>query len=319
MSMDKTVGRFAPTPSGKMHLGNVLCCLLAWLSARSASGKVILRVEDLDTERSSWDFQRQIEEDLLWLGLYWDEGGVDADAHRYCQSRRTDIYLQYYDKLREMGLVYPCFCSRAELHAASAPHRSDGRFLYTGTCRNLTPAQIAEKRKTRAPSSRIRVPDKEIAFTDLHYGPYTENLSEECGDFVVRRADGVFAYQLAVAIDDALMRVTEVVRGNDLLSSSARQIWLHELFDFPPPRYGHIPLLTDYDGRRLSKRDRDLDLSRLRERYRAEEIIGMLGTAAGLLPEYRPVTVEELIPLFDWKKIPFADIRLPENFPEKLF
>lgn len=316
--MSITVGRFAPTPSGKMHLGNVLCSLLAWLSARSQGGKIILRVEDLDTERSNWEFQRQIEDDLLWLGLTWDEGGVDADNHRYCQSRRTDIYLRYFAQLEEMGLIYPCFCSRAELHAASAPHRSDGRFLYTGTCRNLTPEEVAQKRKLRPPAARIRVPDREVAFTDLHYGPYTENLAEECGDFVVRRADGVFAYQLAVAIDDALMGVTEVVRGNDLLSSSPRQIWLHELFGFPPPQYGHIPLLTAFDGRRLSKRDGDLDLSRLRTLYSPEEIIGMLGKAAGLLDEYRPISAENLISYFDWKKIPLEDIRLPENFPERL-
>lgn len=312
------VGRFAPTPSGKMHLGNVLCCLLAWLSARSQNGKIILRVEDLDTERSNWDFERQIEEDLLWLGLDWDEGGLEADDHRYCQSRRTDIYLAYFQRLQDLGLIYPCFCSRAELHAASAPHRSDGRFLYTGVCRNLTPAEVARRRKTRAPASRIRVSETMVTFTDLHYGLYTENLAEECGDFVVRRADGVFAYQLAVAIDDALMGVTEVVRGNDLLSSSPRQIWLQGLFGFLPPRYGHIPLLTAHDGRRLSKRDGDLDLSHLRSLYRPEEMIGMLGKAAGLLAEYQPITARELIPYFDWKKIPMEDIRLPEDFPNRM-
>ncbi len=317
--MADIVGRFAPTPSGRMHLGNILCSLLAWLSVKSRGGKIILRVEDLDTERSSWDYQRQIEEDLLWLGLYWDQGGVEADDHRYCQSRRTDLYLDYFARLQEQGLIYPCFCSRAELHAASAPHRSDGRFLYTGTCRSLTAEEIAEKRKHRAPAARIRVPDETITFTDLHYGRYTENLSEECGDFVVRRADGVFAYQLAVALDDALMGVTEVVRGNDLLSSSPRQIWLHRLFGFPPPQYGHIPLLTDYSGRRLSKRDGDLDLTRLRQRYRPDEILGMLAFAAGLIPEYAPMTAEQLLPYFDWKKIPLSDLRLPENFPEKLY
>lgn len=316
--MPEVVGRFAPTPSGKMHLGNVLCCLLAWLSVRSQGGRMVLRVEDLDIERSSWDFQRQIEEDLLWLGLDWDEGGLDADNHRYCQSRRTDIYLEYFRRLQDMGLIYPCFCSRAELHAASAPHRSDGRFLYAGTCRDLTAAEVARRRKIRAPASRIRTPDRMVGFVDLHYGLYTENLAEECGDFIVRRADGIFAYQLAVAIDDALMGVTEVVRGNDLLSSSPRQIWLHGLFGYLPPRYGHIPLLTAYDGRRLSKRDGDLDLSRLRSIYRPEEIIGMLGRAAGLLEEYRPVTAKELIPYFDWKKIPLEDIRLPEDFPKKI-
>ena len=312
--MKTVVGRFAPTPSGKMHLGNVLCCLVAWLSARSQGGKVLLRVEDLDPERSGADYERQIEEDLRWLGLDWDEGGLEAAGGRYCQSGRSGVYEQYFDILSEKGLMYPCFCSRAELHAADAPHLSDGRYFYPGTCRNLTPEEAAEKAKKRKPAWRVKVPDETVRFTDLHYGPYAENLAAECGDFVVRRADGVFAYQLATAVDDGLMGVTEVVRGRDLIGSTARQLWLQRTLGLPSPVYGHIPLLTDWDGRRLSKRDGDLDLARLREKWRPEEIIGMLAEAAGILPAYRPVSARELVPLFSWGKVKKRDVRLPEGF-----
>ena len=312
--MKTVVGRFAPTPSGKMHLGNVLCCLVAWLSARSQGGKVLLRVEDLDPERSGADYERQIEEDLRWLGLDWDEGGLEAAGGRYCQSGRSGVYEQYFDILKRENLVYPCFCSRAELHAADAPHLSDGRYFYPGTCRNLTPEEAAEKAKKRKPAWRVKVPDETVRFTDLHYGPYAENLAAECGDFVVRRADGVFAYQLATAVDDGLMGVTEVVRGRDLIGSTARQLWLQWTLGLPSPVYGHIPLLTDWDGRRLSKRDGDLDLARLREKWRPEEIIGMLAEAAGILPAYRPVSARELVPLFSWGKVKKGDVRLPEGF-----
>ena len=312
--MKTVVGRFAPTPSGKMHLGNVLCCLVAWLSARSQGGKVLLRVEDLDPERSGADYERQIEEDLRWLGLDWDEGGLEAAGGRYCQSGRSGVYEQYFDILSEKGLIYPCFCSRAELHAADAPHLSDGRYFYPGTCRNLTPEEAAEKAKKRKPAWRVKVPDETVRGTDLHYGPYAENLAAECGDFVVRRADGVFAYQLATAVDDGLMGVTEVVRGRDLIGSTARQLWLQRTLGLPSPVYGHIPLLTDWDGRRLSKRDGDLDLARLREKWRPEEIIGMLAEAAGILPAYRPVSARELVPLFSWGKVKKGDVRLPEGF-----
>ncbi len=312
--MKTVVGRFAPTPSGKMHLGNVLCCLVAWLSARSQGGKVLLRVEDLDPERSGADYERQIEEDLRWLGLDWDEGGLEAAGGRYCQSGRSGVYEQYFDILFEKGLIYPCFCSRAELHAADAPHLSDGRYFYPGTCRNLTLEEAAEKAKKRKPAWRVKVPDETVRFTDLHYGPYAENLAAECGDFVIRRADGVFAYQLATAVDDGLMGVTEVVRGRDLIGSTARQLWLQRTLGLPSPVYGHIPLLTDWDGRRLSKRDGDLDLARLREKWRPEEIIGMLAEAAGILPAYRPVSARELVPLFSWGKVKKRDVRLPEGF-----
>lgn len=252
-------------------------------------------------------FADLIMDDLRWLGLDWD-GEVPY------QSERSDIYAQYEAVLREKGLLYPCFCSRAALHAASAPHLSDGRVLYAGTCRNLTAEQVAEKRKMRAPATRVRVPDEVVRFTDAVWGDYEENLAEECGDFIIRRSDGVFAYQLAVVVDDALTGVNEVVRGADLISSTPRQIWLYRLFGFEPPHFAHIPLLCDHDGRRLSKRDEDLDLGLLRERFTPEQVIGALACAAGLIDRPEPVAARELVSAFDWGKIPRHDLFLPDIF-----
>ena len=223
-------GRFAPSPSGRLHLGNLACSLLAWLSAKSQGGRIVLRIEDLDAERCPRVYADLLEQDLAWLGLTWDEGGSTGGAHApYYQSECGDIYTQSYRKLEQKGLVYPCFCSRSQLHAASAPHTSDGNVIYPGTCRGLTPEEIAEKRKKKAPAYRLMVPDEAITFTDGCMGIHTENLLRDCGDFYLRRADGVFAYQLAVVVDDARMGVTEVVRGADLLSSTARQLYLYRL------------------------------------------------------------------------------------------
>ena len=293
-----------------MHLGNAFCSLLSWLSARSQNGRVLLRIEDLDPERAPRAYAGLLEEDLLWLGLDWDEGGSGGGpAGPYFQSERTEIYCRYLERLREMGLLYPCFCSRAELHAAEAPHFSDGRFIYSGRCRSLTAEEVRQLSEKRKPATRIRVPEETIAFVDLHYGPQAEQLQQECGDFILRRADGVFAYQLAAALDDGLMGVTEVVRGWDLLSSSQRQIWLQQILGLPSPRYGHVPLLTAPDGRRLSKRDGDLDLGALRQRFpRPEPLIGLLGWLAGLLEKPWPAAARELIPLFDWNKVPKENI-----------
>ena len=304
-----TAGRYAPSPSGRMHLGNLLCCLLAWLSAKSKGGQVLLRIEDLDAARCPRRYAEAIVDDLAWLGL-----AADGPQPPVYQSERAAVYQQFYDRLAAKGLVYPCFCSRSQLHAASAPHRSDGQVVYPGTCRGLTPEEIAEKARRKAPAWRVRVPDEEIAFTDGHLGPYAENLARDCGDFYLRRADGVFAYQLAVVVDDALMGVTEVVRGADLLSSTPRQLWLYRELGLQAPQFYHLPLLLDHEGRRLSKRDGDLDLARLREKWRPEEILGMLAEAAGILPAYRPVSARELVPLFSWGKVKKGDVRLPEGF-----
>lgn len=314
--MSGTVGRFAPTPSGRLHLGNLFCSLLAWLSAKSQGGEIVLRIEDLDRERTSLEYARQGEEDLRFLGLTWDRGGTEAGG-AYLQGERSPYYRELLERLESLQggrLVYPCFCSRAELHAASAPHASDGEYLYSGKCRDLTPEQVEEKRKQRPPALRLRVPAETVDFTDLHYGPVSQNLERDCGDFILRRSDGVFAYQLAVVGDDAAMGVTEVVRGRDLLSSTPRQIYLYRLLGFQPPRFAHTPLLLSSDGRRLSKRDRDVSLDALRERgFSSQEIVGRLAFLAGLLERPEAAAPGELLPLFSWDKVPKEDVRLPED------
>ena len=303
-----TAGRYAPSPSGRMHLGNLMCCLLAWLSAKSKGGQVLLRIEDLDTVRCPRVYADAIMDDLAWLGL-----AADGPTPTVYQSERSGIYQQYYDILLKKGLVYPCFCSRSQLHAASAPHRSDGQVVYAGTCRGLSDAEVARRSLTRAPAYRVRVPDEEIAFTDGHLGRYAENLARDCGDFYLRRADGVFAYQLAVVVDDALMGVTEVVRGSDLLSSTPRQLWLYRELGLTAPQFYHLPLLLAPDGRRLSKRDGDQSLENLRARYTPQEIIGKLAYVCGLQDTPAPAAPQELVPEFSWDKVPKQDILLPEG------
>ena len=310
-----TVGRFAPSPSGRIHLGNILCCLLAWLSARQKGGKVILRIEDLDTARCPLRYAEQMVEDLRWLGLDWDEGPETGGPNGpYFQSQRTALYQDALEKLE--ALIYPCFCTRAELHAASAPHREDGLTVYAGTCRNLSPAEREKRAKRRSPALRLRVPDKEISLIDGHMGGYAERLERDCGDFLLRRSDGMFAYQLAVVVDDAAMGVTEVVRGADLLSSTPRQLYLYQLLDLTPPEFFHFPLLLAPDGRRLSKRDADAGLDSLRGRVTAEALLGRLAQLAGFHPSGDPSTAAELLESFSWEKVPQEDIRLPENLFE---
>ena len=285
------VGRFAPTPSGRMHLGNVFAALIAWLSVRSQKGSLVLRMEDLDTQRTSADFADILRNDLLWLGLNWDEETAP-------QSQRTEVYDRYFEKLMDEGLLYPCYCTRSQLHSVNAPHLSDGTYVYPGTCRNLkaTPAD-------RKPAWRVMVPDKEWSFHDLVQGDYSLNLATGCGDMVVRRADGVYVYQLAVTVDDGESGVTEVVRGMDLLSSAPRQMYLQEKLGFPHPVYGHVPMLLAPDGRRLSKRDKDLDLGVLRQRITPESLIGTLAFAAGLTETQAPISAAELASVFSWENL----------------
>ncbi len=285
------VGRFAPTPSGRMHLGNVFAALIAWLSVRSQDGELVLRMEDLDTQRTSADFAAVLRDDLRWLGL-------DYDRETLPQSQRSGAYDRYFELLREMGLLYPCYCTRSQLHSVNAPHLSDGTYVYPGTCRDLTVPPPG-----RAPAWRVMVPDKLWQFTDLVQGAYSLNLAHGCGDMVVRRADGVYVYQLAVTVDDGEAGVTEVVRGMDLLSSAPRQMYLQELLGFPHPVYGHVPMLLAPDGRRLSKRDRDLDLGLLRQKLRPEQLIGSLAFAAGLIDKNTPISARELASVFAWDKL----------------
>lgn len=295
-----TVGRFAPSPSGRMHLGNVFTALLAWLSVRSQKGKMLLRIEDLDPDRSKREYIDALKDDLAWLGLTYDE-------EMPLQSTRAARYAEAFAKLP----TYPCYCTRNELHDASAPHASDGKLIYAGTCRNLTEAERSAKHRT--PAWRVCVPDIEIAFTDGVYGVQRENLAKDCGDFIVRRSDGVYAYQLAVVCDDADGGVTEVVRGCDLLDSTPRQIWLYQALGLPVPRFYHVPLLVAPDGKRLSKREKSLDIAHLRERYTPEELIGRLAYYAGLTAAPVPVSAAELIERFSWEKIGRSPIVVREK------
>lgn len=295
------VGRFAPTPSGRMHLGNVFAALIAWLSVRSKNGEMVLRMEDLDTLRTSREFGEILRDDLRWLGL-------DYDRETPPQSERSAVYDRYFDRLADLGLLYPCYCTRSQLHSVNAPHLSDGTYVYPGTCRNLTPEQRSAM--NRKPAWRVTVPDRLWTVEDWVQGHYELNLATDCGDMVVRRADGVYVYQLAVTVDDGEAGVTEVVRGMDLLSSAPRQMYLQELLGFSHPSYGHVPMLMAPDGRRLSKRDGDLDMGALRKRMTAEQLIGFLAASAGLIDRSEPISAAELASEFRWEKLRKEDIYL---------
>ena len=318
-------GRFAPSPTGRMHLGNLFGALLSWLSVKSIGGEWLLRIEDIDPQRSRQEYADQLMRDLEWLGLGWDGTPV-------YQSQRSEIYEHYFQLLQQQGLTYPCYCTRADLLATQAPHESDGRVVYPGTCRPGKGRALSSPSPLSSPSSpssqRLIVPDEDIAFTDGHYDRQSINLAKHVGDFIVRRKDGAWAYQLAVVIDDALMGITQVVRGRDLLLSTPQQLYLFQLLGFQPPRYYHFPLLcssqpeavssskshnndafaANVTPQRLSKRDRSLNMSVLRQCYTPTELIGRLAYLAGLVSEPTAISPAELLPLFSWEKIPKQDI-----------
>ena len=278
------VGRFAPSPSGRMHLGNVFTAYWSWRSVKERGGKWILRIEDLDPQRSKIEYARQIEDDLAWLGLDWDEGGLENKGPNgpYSQSLRGDIYESQLERLSQMGLTFPCRCRRADILATQAPHQSDGRVIYAGTCRPK-PGHKSEINPAGC-STRIVVPDRTIEFTDRFCGRQSVNLADECGDFILRRADGAWAYQLAVVVDDALMGVTEVVRGHDLLLSSAQQIYLYELLGFAVPEFAHLPLIRNEQGVRLSKRDASMGMDALRRSHTPSTLRELLEELAHKTP-----------------------------------
>lgn len=300
------VGRFAPTPSGQLHAGNILCALIAYLSAKSKGGKFIVRVEDLDALRCPRDAGERMLATLERLGLGGDEPPL-------WQSARSDVYRAKEDALRELADIYPCFCTRSQLHVATAPRLSDGGVLYDGRCRGLSAEERAEKSKTRSPCYRVAVPDTTVTFTDGLAGTVAQNLAEQCGDFILRRSDGVYAYMFAVSVDDGESGVTEVVRGRDLLLSTPRQIWLMRMLGYRVPTYCHIPLVCDCSGRKLSKSDGDDAIDTVLQKRSVPEVLGALGYAAGLLPQNRPCDLSELTALFSWDKVKRSDIRLPET------
>ena len=289
-----------------MHLGNIYAALISWLSAKKDGGAWLLRIEDLDKQRCKREWASRLMDDLLWLGLKWDEGPI-------FQSERDSIYQKYFRALEERGLVYDCFCRRADLLAASAPHASDGTPIYAGTCRDLSAADRERLLKERSPAKRIRLPDRESIFIDGHYGPQKCKLARDAGDFIIRRADGNFSYQLAVTVDDALMGVTQVARGRDLLASTHQQLFLYEALGLAAPQFLHFPLLVDKEGRRLSKRDKDLDMGYLRTRFSPQEIIGKLMFLCGMSPACKPMDLQEAAAIFVWNKLPQEDIVVGEG------
>lgn len=330
-------------------MGNIYAALISWLSAKKDGGAWLLRIEDLDKQRCKREWADRLMDDLLWLGLEWDEGpgkkslqdqnraanegptkiagGAARDLHdqkavrpagftdqncapakSYYQSERDSIYKKYFRALEERGLVYDCFCRRADLLAASAPHASDGTPIYAGTCRKLSAADRERFLKKRSPAKRIRLPDRESIFVDGHYGQQKCKLASDTGDFIIRRADGNFSYQLAVTVDDALMGVTQVARGRDLLASTHQQLFLYEALGLAAPQFLHFPILVDKEGRRLSKRDKDLDMGYLRTRFSPQEIIGKLMFLCGMSPSCKPMDLQEAAAIFAWNKLPQEDI-----------
>ncbi len=296
------VGRLAPSPTGAQHVGNARTYLVAWLSARVSAGKVVLRIEDLDSPRVKPGAAQQCLEDLRWLGLDWDEGPL-------FQTRRLPIYHLALLQLQQQESIYPCSCSRSDVErAASAPHAEHHGPIYPGTC--------AQRRVADAPGQsafawRMRTDERLICFDDGLHGPQKLDFSHNGGDFVVWKSDGTPAYQLAVVVDDAAMGVTEVIRGDDLLSSTPRQLLLYQALKLPPPRFVHVPLVVGPDGRRLAKRHGDTRLAALRQAgVTAEALIGLLAWSCGWIKNLKPISPGELLPLFDLQAIPLQPLVL---------
>ncbi len=286
------VGRFAPSPTGRMHAGNIFAYLMAWLCAKACGGKIVLRIEDIDTQRSKPEFAVQIQRDLELLGLEWD-------GRPMFQHNRNEAYAQALEVLKQKSCVYPCFCSRASLRAASAPHGAQAN-VYMGTCYNLSQVQREEKlAANKQHALRLHVPSKTVAFHDLLQGSCSQNLETECGDFIVRRADGAFAYQLACVVDDAAQGVTQVVRGVDLISSTPRQIHLQQLLGLKRPAYLHIPLFVDTNKTRLAKRNASASLDEMLARHKTPAgVIGHIAYTAGLIDTDEPADPQELLKSF---------------------
>jgi glutamyl-tRNA synthetase len=322
-------GRYAPTPTGPLHLGNARTALLAWLAARAAGGVWLMRVEDLDGPRVRPGLEARILDELAWLGLRWDVetappaiAGTGAWAARhlllpsgdgvYRQSARVPLFAEALGTLREAGLAYPCFCSRAEIaQAVQAPHASDEGPRYPGTCRDLPDAERAARTAFRPPAWRLRVPEGPVSFDDGVHGRCTFDVAATVGDFVVMRADGVPAYQLAVAVDDAAMGITEVVRGDDLLASTARQLLVYRALGLEPPRFAHVPLVVGLDGERLAKRHGALSLGELRERGADPgDVVGLLGALSGLAEPGARIAPAALVAGFRLDRIPRGPARL---------
>jgi len=309
-------GRLAPSPTGAQHLGNARTYLLAWLSMRSQRGRVVLRIEDIDSPRvKPWAVDQAID-DLRWLGLDWDEGPDVGGTHEpYIQTARTHLYNQALHRLIESGCSYPCVCTRTDIESASsAPHESIDGPIYPGTCAGW-------RYGDRVPLAgtfcwRFRASDSPTTIADRLLGQRTMNVAQQLGDFPLTRKSLDASYQLAVVVDDETMGVTEVVRGNDLLCSAFRQANLQAVLDFSPVIYAHVGLVVGHDGRRLAKRHGDTRLSQYREAGATPEtIIGWAAHSAGLINDHQPVRAMDLVDRFCWNEAAAKNVLGSGLFP----
>ena len=291
-------GRYAPSPTGPLHFGNLRTALIAWLQARLANGRFILRIEDIDLPRTRPGSAEEIVHDLKWLGLDWDEGPDVSGQHApYTQSERFELYQTAIEYLIKQNKLFTCTCSRKDItQAASAPHEPNRRLIYPGTCRPAESSIISTSSKQQT-SLRFICPEKHIEFNDVILGKKNYTLHQEVGDFVIKRADGLYSYHLAVVLDDALMGVSDIVRGSDLIDSTAQQILLYQAFGFPIPKHWHIPLVMDETtGKRLAKRDGALSISHYREQgIDAPTLIGMLAASLNLVEKDSRLSARELL------------------------
>lgn len=296
VSKSAIVGRFAPSPTGRLHAGNIFAALMSWLIAKADGGSIVCRIEDLDPDRSKQEYADAILFDFEKLGLTWDVGPI-------YQSKNSRVYAEYFEQLRDNSLTYPCFCTRAQQHAANAPHVTD-RFVYSGACRNLdTDAVIGRMRMAastgRHPSFRFKVEDVTVSFNDLIQGHFEQNLVSDCGDFIIKRSDGGYAYNLASVVDDFLEGINCIVRGVDLLPSTPGQIYLQRAFGFTLPQYAHIPLFCATDGRRLAKRNAAASIDELMAAFGSYEgVLGHIAYMAGIKNEDCPTCIDELLDEF---------------------
>lgn len=310
--MSEVIGRLAPSPTGVLHLGNARSFLLAWLSVRAQGGQLLMRIEDLDGPRIRKGAEQECLQDLEWLGLHWDGPIVR-------QSDREPLYAEALNQLLQQQQAYACTCSRKEVEmSASAPHVGEEGPIYPGTCRAKTIPP-----KTDGAAFRFVVPAEEVLFQDGFCGCCSIAVARDLGDFVIYKRDGQAAYQLAVVVDDCAMGITEVLRGDDLLTSAARQLQLGEALRYTMPSYAHVPLVVGEDGRRLAKRHGDTSLRAFRAQgVRAEDILGWLAWSCGLRSNAEPCRAEELIEGFHLEKLPrqqvlwTGDLKAPMQWRE---